>query len=220
MAIWLKPSPVPNVNLQPLKMKYRSPLSLTLTSLALSLPIELSLAVDFEKDIQPILKDHCFKCHSGPNAKAKIRYDNVRFFKEVVGHHPEAVVVPGSPDKSKLLKLASLPQTSNEAMPPPRRGVPPMNTAELSLVRKWIQEGAIVEATTPEASSVTETPTSTESAKQIQEWTNIEGKSLKAVFVSADESVVTLRKEDGEEIKYPLNKLSPASQELAEKLSK
>jgi len=218
MAIWLKVSRVSNVVLQSLEMKYRNPLALTLATLALCFPLKVSQGLDFEKDIQPILKDHCFKCHSGPNAKAKIRYDNVRYFKEVVGDHPGAVVVPGSPEKSKLFQLASLPQTSNEAMPPPRRGVPPMNSGELSLVKKWIQEGAILEATTSEAPTTSETPT--ESASQIQEWTNIEGKTLKASFVSVDSSDVTLRKEDGAEIKYPLNKLSPASQQLAQKLAK
>jgi Planctomycete cytochrome C/SLA1 homology domain 1, SHD1 len=199
-------------------MNYRGPLFLTSIALGLFLPGNKSLAVDFEKDIQPILKDHCFKCHSGPNAKAKIRYDNVRYFKEVVGDHPSAIVVPGSPDKSKLLKLASLPQTSTDAMPPPKRGVPPMNSAELSLVRKWIEEGAKLEGGAEAAPAITETPTAT--VNQVQEWTNSDGKSLKAAFVSADDSAVTLRKEDGQEIKYPLNKLSAESRQLVEKLSK
>ncbi|MDF1752367.1 MAG: hypothetical protein P1U89_06320 [Verrucomicrobiales bacterium] len=189
---------------------------------ALGLPFSLASAVDFEKDIQPILKDHCFKCHSGPKAKAKVRYDNAKYFAEVIGNHDHAVVVPGKPDESKMLKLASLPQTATDAMPPPKaRNVTPLNATEKALIRQWILEGASLEPQ-PEGMPASET-TTTESApdpNQIHSWTNLEGKSLQAIFVSSNGSVVTLRKEDGSEFGYPISKLNPESQKLAADLAK
>ena len=142
-----------------------------LTACALLMPIVAARAVDFKKDIQPILKDHCFKCHSGPRAKRKIRYDNVRYFAEVIGTHEDAVVVPGNPNASKLLRLASLPRTATDAMPPPNRGGTPMSSSDLALVRKWIEEGASLEDK-PSASSDNPAPTPSPSpdAAKIHEW--------------------------------------------------
>jgi hypothetical protein len=181
------------------------------TAFALSFRAAVVDAVDFEKDIQPILKDHCFKCHSGPKAKKKIRYDNVRYFKEVIGDHENAVVIPGNPDGSELLKRASLPPTDTDAMPPPRRGEQ-LNSAELALVRKWILEGASLEPQ-PDA------PEPSPKVAKLHVWTNLEGKNLEAAFVSSTTTSVKLRKEDGNEFEYPLNMLSRESRELVDDLS-
>lgn len=184
-------------------------------------PFAMLHAVDFEKDIQPILKDHCFKCHSGPRAKAKIRYDNVRYFKEVIGTDQYAIVVPGKPDQSKLLKLASLPQTATDAMPPPKAKDEPMSARDLAMVRQWILEGASLEPR-PSAAEAAPTPTTETAAdpNKIHTWTNSKGKSLPATFVSLSGTAVKLRKEDGTEFDYPLNLLSEASQKLAAELAK
>lgn len=169
-------------------------------------------AVDFDSDIQPILQDHCFKCHSGPKAKRKIRYDEKRYLKEVIGTHSEAVIVPGSPEKSLLIKLASLPQTDTSAMPPPRRGEP-LNSAELALIRKWIAEGANLESDSSSAPTTTMADRNT-----IHTWTNEKGKTLRAAFIGVEGHNVKLRKEDGEEISYPISMLSDESQKLAREL--
>jgi hypothetical protein len=184
-----------------------------LTALAF-LPFAKLGAIDFTRDIQPILKDHCYKCHSGPKAKRKIRYDNLEYFKKVIGTHESAVVIPGDPENSKMYKLASLPQTSTDAMPPPRRGLP-LNSAQKALIRKWIAEGASFESQ-PESSSSPSSP----DPNEIHTWINTEGKTLKAAFVSANNNSVKLRKEDGAEFSYPLDKLSKESQDLAKALSK
>lgn len=175
-------------------------------------------AVDFERDIQPILKDHCYKCHSGPRAKKKIRYDNVRYFKEVVGTDDHAVVIPGNPDASLMLKLASLPRTATDAMPPPRRGEP-MNSAELALLRKWIAEGASFESQPEEPASETTSATEMADEDKLHEWTNSAGNKLQAAFVGLEGDTVKLKKEDGTEFNYPLSKLSSESQQLAKLLA-
>ena len=188
---------------------------------ALLAPTAAVQAVDFKKDIQPILKDHCFKCHSGPRAKRKIRYDNLRYFAEVIGTHEDAVVIPGNPNASKLLRLASLPRTATDAMPPPNRGGTPMSSSDLALVRKWIEAGASLE----DKPSVSEqnpnpSPTPGPDMTKLHDWENTQGAKLKAAFVSMDATSVKLRKEDGSEFSYPLDKLSKKSQDLAKFLAK
>lgn len=197
-------------------MKKMRPFS-TLAAVVTSFSSTAVLAVDYERDIQPILKDHCFKCHSGPKAKRKVRYDNVRYFKEVIGTHEDAVVVPGDPERSKMYKLSSLPPTSTDAMPPPRRGEP-LNSAEKALIRKWIEEGASFESKPEEAPSTT--PTSEPDSNKVHTWSNTDGKTLEAAFVAATATMVTLRKEDGSEFNYPVAKLSAESRKLAADLAK
>ncbi len=197
----------------------KHPVLLPLLALAsLLLPVQRAAALDFERDIQPILKDHCFKCHSGPRAKAKLRYDDARYFAEAIGTHAEAVVVPGDPERSKMLRLASLPQTNTDAMPPRGRGES-MNSAELAKLRRWIEQGASLESN-PDADPPAPDPApAAPESNKVLEWTNIDGASLRAVFVASDGTSVKLRKEDGTEFEYPLSKLSEESRQLARLLA-
>ena len=55
-------------------------------------------AIDFNRDIRPILSDKCFACH-GPDATAK--KIKLRLDSEAAAL---AAIVPGQPDQSKLVK--------------------------------------------------------------------------------------------------------------------
>src|SRR5262245_34061065 len=60
--------------------------------------------VDFNRDVQPLLSRHCFKCH-GPDdkaRKAKVRLDvrDAVTAETKGGHRP---IVPGKPDESELV---------------------------------------------------------------------------------------------------------------------
>ena len=195
----------------------------------LIIPGYLSAApLDFEKDIQPILKDHCVKCHGRVKPKAKIRYDDAKYFKEHIGTHEHAVVVPGKPEQSKMLKLASLPPTDTSAMPPPRerkRGAKPLNATEIAKIRQWITEGAKLDSQAPasEATSTT-VPATAPDRNAVHNWTNKNNGSLPAVFVSVfvgsdKKKYVKLRKMDGENIDYPIEKLSDQSKALLNTLA-
>jgi hypothetical protein len=183
-------------------------------------------AVDYEEEIRPILNEKCFKCHSGPRAKGKLRMDDRENFADRIGGD-DPVIVPGNPANSLLTIKAGLPREDGDAMPPPparARGAEPMTSVELNLVKQWISLGAkfeageMTETTAPtEATPPTESSEST-MANEMHDWTNFEGNTVKAAFIRLDGTNVVIRLENGSEIPYALEKLSNESQALAKKL--
>src|SRR5689334_9710612 len=67
-------------------------------------------SIDFGRDIRPILSDNCFACH-GPDKdkrKAGLRLDlRADAFKAL--DSGGFALVPGQPDRSRLLQVVSLP---------------------------------------------------------------------------------------------------------------
>jgi hypothetical protein len=115
-----------------------------LVSLALSLtPMWAGSSlppVDFNRQIRPILSDHCFACH-GPDEnvrEASLRLDlKEGLFEERGNYH---LVVPGDPSGSRLFQRIS---AEHEAarMPPPRFDRQ-LSQEQVDLVKRWIEEGA------------------------------------------------------------------------------
>jgi dsRNA-specific ribonuclease len=98
-------------------------------------------AVDFQRDVRPLLADNCFKCH-GPDAgsrKAKLRLD-VRDYALKGGRSKEPAIVPGKPEASELVRrIESSDET--EVMPPPKSGKK-LTLQQVALLRRWIAAGA------------------------------------------------------------------------------
>ncbi len=97
-------------------------------------------AVDYNRQIRPILSDHCFACH-GPDEKVRqagLRLDSKdELFQDRDGYR---IVTPEDPDSSRLYQRIS---AEHEAarMPPPgfdRK----LNRSQIDLIRRWISEGA------------------------------------------------------------------------------
>ena len=99
-------------------------------------------AVDFDRDIRPLLSDRCFKCH-GPDTKqrkAKLRLDTKA---GLFGHGQQSGPPPvraGAPDTSELFQRISS-TDPDEVMPPPASKLG-LSQSEINLLRKWIEEGA------------------------------------------------------------------------------
>ncbi len=87
-----------------------------------------------------------------------------------------------------------------------------MTTAELNLVKKWIAEGAKLEASE-------EAPAEAAMAATVHTWVNTEGKKLEAEFVGTEGANVTLKMAGDKVINYPYAKLNAESQALAKKLA-
>jgi hypothetical protein len=104
-------------------------------------PARAADAVDFQRDIRPILADNCFKCH-GPDEgarKGKLRLDQ-RDHALKGGRLGAPAIVPGKPDDGELMRRL-LSGKDNEKMPPPKSGKK-LTSAQIDLLRRWIAGGA------------------------------------------------------------------------------
>src|SRR5262245_583682 len=93
--------------------------------------------VDFAKQIQPILRQNCVKCHGPEKQKGKLRLDS----KEAAmkGGKEGVVIVAGDADKSELYRRITLPKGNDDIMP--NEG-DPLSKEQTDLVRAWINQGA------------------------------------------------------------------------------
>jgi mono/diheme cytochrome c family protein len=95
----------------------------------------------FDRDIRPILSEHCFACHGpdGGKRKANLRLDTREglFGKSKSG---APLVSAGRPRESVLLKRITT-GDPDEVMPPPATGKQ-LSTAQRTLLRRWVEEGA------------------------------------------------------------------------------
>ena len=106
-------------------------------------------AVDFEKQILPILKESCFKCHEKEhedNGKIKkpkggLRLDGAAVIMKGGKEYPDENVVAGKPDASWMLKTMALPESDDLAMPPEGKG-DRISAENQALIKKWIESGA------------------------------------------------------------------------------
>ncbi len=89
--------------------------------------------VRFERDIAPIFRKHCLDCHGPEEAKNDFRIDDPDTLMDYI--EPEDV--EGSSMYVDYLTV----DDEDMLMPPKTRGGP-LNSAELALIRVWIEEGA------------------------------------------------------------------------------
>lgn len=93
-------------------------------------------AVDFVRDVQPILATRCHQCHGPSKQEAALRLD----------HKPSALkggdfgvaIIPGDPEKSRLMLAV---RGVNPKMRMPRKGGP-LSEKEIATLAAWISEGA------------------------------------------------------------------------------
>ncbi|MEY4004407.1 MAG: hypothetical protein RLZZ221_503 [Verrucomicrobiota bacterium] len=97
--------------------------------------------VDYDRDIRPILSNHCFQCHGPDDAKRKggLRLDTEAGTRGVTKSGVFAIV-PGKPADSELLHRLTA-READEVMPPPETKKP-LNPAQIALLRHWIEQGA------------------------------------------------------------------------------
>jgi len=97
-------------------------------------------AVDFSRDIRPILSDTCFKCH-GPDAaerSAGLRLDTEEGIQEDLGGHQ--AVVPGKLDESELINRL-ITDDLDLRMPPVDSGRE-LKADQIELLKAWVKQGA------------------------------------------------------------------------------
>jgi hypothetical protein len=103
-------------------------------------PCRADDAVDFNRDIRPILTANCFACH-GPDAakrKADLRLDTREGATADLGD--TRAIVPGAPAESEIVRRISTDDPSDR-MPPPKSGKR-LSAEQVRLLERWILEGA------------------------------------------------------------------------------
>jgi len=96
-------------------------------------------AVDFVKEIQPMLESSCLSCHLGEDADGELRLD--RREAMLSGGSSGPALVPGKPAESLLYTRTVLPAEDDELMPPDGSGGP-LNKELTERLRLWIAAGA------------------------------------------------------------------------------
>jgi hypothetical protein len=90
----------------------------------------------FEKKVRPLLAEHCFRCHSAQTkAKGGLRLDTRDSLLK--GGDNGAVLVPGKPDKSRLIDAVGYKNTDLQM--PPKGKLPETAVADLT---RWVRMGA------------------------------------------------------------------------------
>ena len=97
-------------------------------------------ALEYNRDIRPILSENCFVCHGADSGsrKAKLRLDS---FEEVTAKREDdlAIIVPGQPDKSEVVRRIF--DTGDDLMPP-AKSHKVLSPQQKELLKRWIGEGA------------------------------------------------------------------------------
>lgn len=94
-------------------------------------------AVEFNRDIRPILSDNCFACH-GPDAnkrKAKLRLDD----REAA--IAKGAIVPGQVAESEMITRILLP-ASDELSMPPKEAHKKLTAKQIETLKTWVEQGA------------------------------------------------------------------------------
>jgi len=91
-------------------------------------------AVDFNRDVRPILSDTCFKCHGPAESEGDLRLDDREDALDA------GVLSPGDVAKSELVKRIKS-HDPEEIMPPPEANKT-LTAEQIQILETWIAEGA------------------------------------------------------------------------------
>ena len=91
----------------------------------------------FQRDVLPILKQHCLDCHGSDEAESRLRLDSMTAALRG-GNSGEKAVVPGHSDQSYLVELVTH-KDPGKRMPPE---VDPLSEKQINVFRAWIDNAA------------------------------------------------------------------------------
>ena len=89
---------------------------------------------DYNRDVRPILSEHCFECHGPGTQKAGVRLDARKLALK------RDAVVPGEPTDSGVIDRVSEPD--DEYRMPPAKAGRRLTPAEVATLSAWIEHGA------------------------------------------------------------------------------
>ncbi|MCB1237198.1 MAG: DUF1549 domain-containing protein, partial [Verrucomicrobiae bacterium] len=96
--------------------------------------------VSYYEHVRPVFQAKCQGCHQP--AKAKGDYIMTEVAKLIAGGETTPAVVAGKPDESFLIEQVTKAADADHPEMPPKGKEDPLTEHELSLVRKWVEQGA------------------------------------------------------------------------------
>ena len=96
--------------------------------------------IDFNRDIRPILSNHCWNCHGQDEAsrKAKLRLD-IRDHAIGKTASDDFAIVPGDSNSSAMVERI---EASDDSQMPPKSFKKPLSKTQQETLKRWISEGA------------------------------------------------------------------------------
>ena len=190
-----------------------------------------AVALDYEKDIIPLLKEHCFECHSNEKDKTKgnLTLDDIEEMKDYQ-ITPFSLIQPENPEESQFVALMKLPASDSDAMPPKGERMPREN---IKVIEQWIKEGATIDGVTKnaegkvkgmsgetdEGKAKSDGEGEGHEAAPFLKWINTQGREIEAQFGGLSGENVALLMRDGNSYVYPMSRLDEVSQTQARKLA-
>ena len=101
------------------------------------MPTLLFAKIDFNREIRPILSEHCFACHGLDDPQGGLRLDFAEFaYKGGKSGFP--AITPGDLEESEILHRV-VSTDMDDRMPPKGE---PLKPEQIKLLRQWISSGA------------------------------------------------------------------------------
>ncbi len=97
--------------------------------------------IEFNRDVRPILSNHCFKCH-GPDSATResgLRLD-LREASTAKAESGARAIVPGDVDASELIHRVMAEDA--DVQMPPLDGPKQLNAKQIATLKAWIEQGA------------------------------------------------------------------------------
>jgi len=105
---------------------------------AVPAPASADDAISFRRQVWPILRRHCYACHSGEKPEGKLSLATAATIR--AGGESGKLLVAGKPATSLLIKMVS---GEEPAMPP--KGTP-LSEAKIEILRRWIAQGGKIDS--------------------------------------------------------------------------
>src|SRR5689334_6072225 len=93
--------------------------------------------VDYSREIKPLLQATCVKCHGATSQKSDLKLDTAA--AALKGGVSGPAIVPGKSAESILIQTVEGTHDYVPKMPYKR---PPLDAAQIALLKRWIDEGA------------------------------------------------------------------------------
>ncbi|NWK56798.1 DUF1553 domain-containing protein [Verrucomicrobiaceae bacterium N1E253] len=106
----------------------------------ISLHAAIAEPLEFNRDIRPILVEHCTTCHGGVKQAGEVSF----IYRQQAlgkGKSGKTIIVPGKPEASEMIRRLTT-KDPDDRMPPPKEHPVPLSEKKIKLLSEWVRQGA------------------------------------------------------------------------------